>query len=218
MAQQSAIPSLQQTPPTTTSASPAASSSSLPLAKSPVPPPAVHTASHERHSEEANFAPYTDDPEAGYPTTDVMLQTQRRMMDEQDSHLDQLAQSIGRQRDLSLQINEELDVHHGLLEEMDEELDRTGSRLSQARRKLDKVAKGVKGNSTSPAVDLHTACSLSLPTRFHRHDWLDHLHLTYPDYYIQDLMPFSLLRHMATPGLCKYCYTHHANLYLSVVH
>lgn len=80
-----------------------------------------------------------------------MLLTQRQMMEEQDVHLDQLAHSIGRQRDLSLQINEELDVHHGLLQEMDEELDHTSSRLSQARRKLDKVAKGVRGNSAFPS-------------------------------------------------------------------
>jgi syntaxin 8 len=89
-----------------------------------------------------------------------MLQTQRQMMDQQDVHLDQLAQSIGRQRDLSLQINDELDVHHGLLEEMDEELDRTGSRLSRARQKLDRVAKGAKENST-PLNRPDTALSLT---------------------------------------------------------
>lgn len=76
-----------------------------------------------------------------------MLQSQRQIMDQQDMHLDQLAHSIGRQRDLSLQINDELDVHTGLLQEMDEELDRTGNRLSQARRKLDRVARGAKENS-----------------------------------------------------------------------
>lgn len=75
-----------------------------------------------------------------------MLHTQRQMMDEQDVRLDQLAHSIGRQRDLSVQINDELDVHHGLLQGMDEELDQTGDRLSQARRKLDRVAKGAKEN------------------------------------------------------------------------
>ena len=62
--------------------------------------------------------------------------------------LDELAQSIGRQHHISLQINEELDVHHGLLGSMDEEVDRTGNRLSQARRKLDRVARGAKENST----------------------------------------------------------------------
>ena len=136
---------MQQTPPATTSVSPTASSSSLPVSRSPVPPPAAHA--HDTHSNEANYAPYTDDPEAGYPTTGAMLQSQRQMMQDQDVHLDQLAHSIGRQRDLSLQINEELDVHHGLLESMDEELDRTGNRLSQARRKLDRVARGAKENS-----------------------------------------------------------------------
>lgn len=70
-------------------------------------------------------------------------------MDEQDVRLDELANSIGRQHGLSLQINEELDVHQSLLGEVDEDLDRTGSRLSQARRKLDRVARGAKENSAT---------------------------------------------------------------------
>ena len=128
--------------------SPVPSTSSLPRPHLPSPAPP----SHEPQPDETNFAPYTDDPEAAYPTTHEVLHTQRQMMVEQDVRLDELAQSIGRQRDLSLQINEELDVHHGLLEEMDEELDHTGNRLSQARRKLDRVARGAKENSAS----LHT--------------------------------------------------------------
>ena len=95
------------------------------------------------------YAPYTDDPEAGPPpSTGDMLQSQRELMDEQDLHLDNLSQSINRQRDLSLQINDELDVHTGLLEELDEELDSTGTRMSRARQKLDRVACGAKQNST----------------------------------------------------------------------
>ena len=97
---------------------------------------------------DSHYAPYTDDPEAGPPpTTDEMLQTQRQIMDQQDVHLDDLSQSINRQRDLSLQINDELDVHTGLLEEMDQELDHTAGRLSRARQRLDRVAKGAKENS-----------------------------------------------------------------------
>ena len=76
-----------------------------------------------------------------------MLQSQRELMDEQDLHLDNLSQSINRQRDLSLQINDELDVHTGLLEELDEELDSTDTRMSRARQKLDRVARGAKQNS-----------------------------------------------------------------------
>ena len=47
---------------------------------------------------------------------------------------------------MSLQINEELDVHSNLLEELDTELDRTEGRLGKARKALDKVAHGVKSN------------------------------------------------------------------------
>ena len=68
-------------------------------------------------------------------------------MDQQDVHLEHLSQSINRQRDISLQINDELDVHTGLLEELDHELDDTGGRLSRARHKLDRVARGAKENS-----------------------------------------------------------------------
>jgi len=65
---------------------------------------------------------------------------------EQDQHLDQLSHSINRQHHISLQINEELDVHHGLLQDLDTDIDRTQNRLGNARRKLDVVAKGVKNN------------------------------------------------------------------------
>ena len=77
-----------------------------------------------------------------------MLQQQRQIMDDQDVHLDELSRSITRQRDISLQINDELDVHTGLLEGLDHDLDRTDSRLTGARRKLDRVAKGAKENGT----------------------------------------------------------------------
>lgn len=68
-------------------------------------------------------------------------------LSEQDSHLDQLSQSINRQHHISLQINDELDVHSGLLEELDTDIDRTHSRLGNARRRLDRVATGAKENS-----------------------------------------------------------------------
>lgn len=57
-----------------------------------------------------------------------------------------MSHSINRQHHISLQINDELDIHTGLLEELDTDLDRTGSRLTGARRRLDRVAKGAKEN------------------------------------------------------------------------
>lgn len=65
---------------------------------------------------------------------------------DQDDRLDELSRSIGRQHHISLQINDELDVHTGLLEQMDTDLDRTESRLTGARRKLDRFAKGAREN------------------------------------------------------------------------
>ena len=132
-------------------ASPSPSSSAIPLPPTPPPPTSSTDAAH--------FAPYTDDPEAGYSSTE-MLQQQRQIMDEQDVHLDELSRSIGRQRDISLQINDELDVHTGLLEGLDHDLDRTDSRLTGARRRLDRVARGAKENGACPL-----SCSGSLANR-----------------------------------------------------
>ncbi len=120
--------------------------SSPPAAPSPAPPP-------PRISGEHNYAPYTDDPEAGYSSEEMVLQ-QRHIMDDQDVHLDELSRSITRQRDLSLQINDELDVHTGLLEGLDHDMDRTGSNLTSARRRLDRVARGAKENGMSALVSL----------------------------------------------------------------
>jgi syntaxin 8 len=83
----------------------------------------------------------------GEGETGILLQQQRFIMDEQDQRLDQLSHSINRQHHISVQINDELDVHQGLLEELDEGVDRTGGRLGTARRKLGRVAKGIKENS-----------------------------------------------------------------------
>ena len=128
-------------------ASASASTSSVESTQSLITP-LMPTAKQPSDADAEPFTPYTDDPEAGY-TNEEVLQMQQQMMNDQDVHLDLLSQSINRQRDLSLQINDELDVHTGLLEELDHELDHTGSRLSRARRGLDRVAKGAKDNGAS---------------------------------------------------------------------
>jgi len=101
------------------------------------------------------YSPYTDDPEAqgGYDPN-AMLQTQKQMIDEQDTQLSHLSSSLNRQHHLSLAINSELEEHHGLLEELDTELEGTRSRLGGARRRLDRVAKGVKGNGSTVTIAL----------------------------------------------------------------
>jgi syntaxin 8 len=119
----------------------------------PSPPPVIPTPPPQPPAKDAEpfYTPYTDDPEAGYEPG-IMLQTQRRMIDEQDEQLDRLSHSINRQHHISLQINDELDVHAGLLEELDTDLDRTESRMTIARRRLDRVAKGAKENGSTVTI------------------------------------------------------------------
>ncbi|ELU39775.1 SNARE domain-containing protein [Rhizoctonia solani AG-1 IA] len=110
----------------------------------------VHIDPHRKSSNDAIFQPYKDEPapyEDDGPSHDDILLQQRQMMDaDQDTHLDRLSHSIRNQHDISLQINEELEVHTGLLEALDHELDSTGDRLSRARRRLDHVARGARDN------------------------------------------------------------------------
>ncbi|KAI0795038.1 hypothetical protein C8Q75DRAFT_523740 [Abortiporus biennis] len=164
-AETAGIESLEIVAPAAAVPSPVASTSSLEPLKStdspPQPPtPPLHPQS-QPHSTNYNsntdgpFAPYTDDPEAGYNVPhDHILVQQRQVMDQQDVHLDRLSQSVNRQRDISLQINDELDVHTGLLEGLDTDLDMTGSRLSGARRRLERVAKGAKENGSTVMIGL----------------------------------------------------------------
>jgi len=108
--------------------------------------------------------PYSDEPPPS-PTMDDpvdMLQTQRQMMDDQDTHLDMLSQSINRQRDISEQMGSELQVHHGLLEDLEEGLDRTAARMSGASRRLDRVAKGARDNLSTVTIGALIAILLML--------------------------------------------------------
>lgn len=47
---------------------------------------------------------------------------------------------------MSLQINDELEEQIGLLDTLDSDMDRTGGRLTRARKTLDKVSRGARDN------------------------------------------------------------------------
>lgn len=68
------------------------------------------------------------------------------MLAAQDEQLDRLGVSIGRQRELSMQIGDELDSQVAMLDEVDGLVDRHQSRLDQARKSLGNVARKAKGN------------------------------------------------------------------------
>jgi len=106
---------------------------------------------------------------------------------DQDAYLDQLSHSINRQRDLSMQINDEIDVHHGLLQELDTELDRTDARMSGARRKLDRFARSARNNSMCVCcLDIYSMFLVSL--RFHSSHRRTHSPAADINYHIQDMI------------------------------
>lgn len=59
-----------------------------------------------------------------------------QIMSEQDSQLDRLGESIGRQRHLAMQVGDELEGQIALLDEVDRGVDRHQGRLDGAKRRL----------------------------------------------------------------------------------
>ncbi|KAK4186055.1 hypothetical protein QBC35DRAFT_388180 [Podospora australis] len=98
--------------------------------------------------------PYRDDPvdddSAGYQdriAADGMTNTQihayhRQILEEQDAQLDALGESISRQRELSMQIGDELDEQVIMLDESERAADRHAGALNRARRQVGRIARG----------------------------------------------------------------------------
>lgn len=93
-----------------------------------------------------------------------VLQLHRRIMDEQDESLDNLSERISRQRELSIQIGDELDSHVQLLDEVDELVDRHQTRLDGAGQRLKSVAKKAQEHGE----DMAKSPLLLLLTAMHR--------------------------------------------------
>ncbi|KAF2230196.1 hypothetical protein EV356DRAFT_561680 [Viridothelium virens] len=102
----------------------------------------------------AALFPYHDDPSASDPPapdqSDLSNQQihayHSRVLAEQDAQLDTLGASIGRQRELSIQIGDELEGHVALLDEVEEGVDRHQGQLDRARRRLGGVARRAREN------------------------------------------------------------------------
>lgn len=102
----------------------------------------------------AGLFPYRDDPEdeARVPNDQGELNNEQvhtyhtQVLREQDEQLDRLGESIGRQRELSIQIGDELDSQVQLLDEVDEHVERHQTRLDGARKSLGVVARRAKDN------------------------------------------------------------------------
>ncbi|EJD37666.1 hypothetical protein AURDEDRAFT_116745 [Auricularia subglabra TFB-10046 SS5] len=115
----------------------------------PSPPPKVE---QEPVLPTRVYEPYRDDDEEPEVDVNAVLGQQQQHMAEQDTQLEQLGHSIRRQRDISIQIGDELDVHSGLLEQLDADVDGTERRMSGAQRRLDRVAEGARRNGSTIAI------------------------------------------------------------------
>jgi syntaxin 8 len=110
-------------------------------------------APHVQEQEEArnNNFPYRDDPEQGLPDQSHLDNQQlhayhSQVIQEQDDALDRLGASISRQRELSIQIGDELDEQVQMLDESDNLVDRHANTLDKARRNLGTIARKAKDN------------------------------------------------------------------------
>lgn len=98
--------------------------------------------------------PYRDDPadddSAGYRdhiaasnlTNSQIHAYHRQILSDQDAQLDALGESIARQRELSMQIGDELDSQVLLLDESERAADRQAGALSRARNHVGRIARG----------------------------------------------------------------------------
>lgn len=106
------------------------------------------------------FGRYRDDPSdsAGYRDEAQGMDNQQihqyhaQILEQQDEQLDRLGESIGRQRELSMQIGDELDSHVAMLDEVEAVTDRHQSRLDRASRMLGKVARGASENKQMTTI------------------------------------------------------------------
>ncbi|RVD84968.1 uncharacterized protein DFL_003304 [Arthrobotrys flagrans] len=76
----------------------------------------------------------------------------QRIIEEQDDTLDRLSESISRQRELSIQIGDELDSQGELLDDLDDGVDRAQRRITGARKRLDTFARKAKDNGSMVTI------------------------------------------------------------------
>lgn len=100
----------------------------------------------------AQLFPYRDNPSEDESPDQSHLDNQQiheyhsQVIRDQDDQLDRLGESIGRQRELSMQIGNELDGQVLLLDDVEEGVDRHTGQLRRARGRLDRFSKKARDN------------------------------------------------------------------------
>ena len=105
----------------------------------------------DEQANQAALFPYRDEPEQAPPDQDQLNNQQiheyhKSVLRDQDDQLDRLGVSIRRQRDLSIQIGDELDDQVQMLDDVEEHVDRHQSTLDRARKSLGDVARKSRDN------------------------------------------------------------------------
>ncbi|RMZ68879.1 hypothetical protein GMOD_00002764 [Pyrenophora seminiperda CCB06] len=100
----------------------------------------------------AALFPYRDDPADGEAPDQSHLDNEQihqfhsQVIRDQDDQLDRLGESIGRQRELSMQIGDELDGQVLLLDDVEEGVDRHQAQFVRARGRLDRFSRKAREN------------------------------------------------------------------------
>src|SRR5690606_3885295 len=101
-----------------------------------------------RKNKSVRFTESSDDDEDAIANMDntQLLQMHNQIIQEQDESIDRLSESISRQRELSIQIGDELDSHAQLLDEVEVLTDRQQGRLDNAKRRMDHIYRRASEN------------------------------------------------------------------------
>lgn len=104
-----------------------------------------------RERQELFTEPYRDEPEITETdglTSSQLYSQQQEVMRTQDERLNRLGDSVSRQHELSIQIDDELTSHLELLDDVDNLVGSSHSRLESAKRRLDKFSRAAKDNGS----------------------------------------------------------------------
>lgn len=82
-----------------------------------------------------------------------LLQMQQRVMDDQDAELAELEKTVNSTKHIALTINEELDLHQRLLDDLGDDVEVSQSRMRAAQKKLKLVMKN-SGNCKGLCVSI----------------------------------------------------------------
>ncbi|CAO1620339.1 unnamed protein product [Sympodiomycopsis kandeliae] len=107
-----------------------------------------NTQNNNTRSATSSDEPYRDNVESDQEDNQEIFDSQQQMFTSQDRQLDTLSQSIGRQHHLSLQMNEELELQSDLLDNLDDDVERSGLRLGKASDQLERVKRGLKDHAS----------------------------------------------------------------------